>query len=447
MNKYQIAIALLASSIFFLFTFSTAAAFEDNTSDSIARLSLNPKFSYKLLEPSENLRKVNLLFDEKSKLKFSNGTLNIGASVIAIANYQKSNTNSKFAYLMRHPTSANQIGTEVSEAVIHSMQLGLTGFVNQWLGFHSEFLYNPEQNFGQGTITNIQRNQFTMRSAFIMVGDKNNFPVYGAIGKMDAPFGQTGSVSPFSNSTMWHAFGGLCYGAQVGFFHENLNLTFMAAQGGAQFRAMNTPVGDSTAVPSLVNNFVGDANYTFKATNGVNVLVGASYMHGSAYCQNYPVIHFAPGNENNPASTIYGKLTYLNKIELKGGFAKTHKVWPGTLNPNPPLDIFDASKVSSTDYGARYFFNNNGKINYAASFEFSNFRAGPDRSPWERQNQYVFGLSGMINKSSKLFIEGFRTEGYVPLNWISGGNLELGETHSTQIARSTGIVIGGVLTL
>ncbi|MFT5144186.1 MAG: hypothetical protein ACI80V_000790 [Rhodothermales bacterium] len=42
-----------------------------------------------------------------------------------------------------------------------------------------------------------------------------------------------GSVSPFTNSTMWHAFSGLGYGAQLGLKTGGLKAVFMAVQGGA----------------------------------------------------------------------------------------------------------------------------------------------------------------------------------------------------------------------
>ena len=99
-----------------------------------------------------------------------------------------------------------------------------------------------------------------------MIGKLNNFPLYLAIGKMDVPFGQTGSVSPFTNSTMWHAFGGLGYSAVVGFKKYGISASFAAIQGGAQFRALNVPV-DSTSVPSRLTNLAFDVNYTAKLTD------------------------------------------------------------------------------------------------------------------------------------------------------------------------------------
>lgn len=414
-------------------------------------LTINPAFSYRMMEPVQNLRKVNCFLDGKIKNEIQPRQLIIGASLIAIGDYQNSNTDSKFGYLMRHPTSSNQIGTEVSEAVIHSFQLSFSGTVNNWLGAYAEMLYNPEQSFGTGTITDLNRNQIQLRKAFAIFGDLDRFPIYGAIGKMDTPFGQTGAVNPFTNSTMWHAFGGLAYGAQIGFQKWNIDASFMAVQGGAQFRALNTPVGDTTNVPSQINNFVGDLNYSLKWGEESRFVIGGSYMHGSVYSHAFPVNHFDPAVIINPAWTVYGRLELGKSLLLKGGFAKTLYEWPGTFNPTPPLNIYPASKVSSIDVGARYLFKPDNRISYALSGEFSNFRAGPDGAPWERQNQIILGFSAEFEKSSRLFLELFRTDGYVPLNWLSGSEpfspFPPGVTQSVRDAFSHGIVIGAMITL
>jgi hypothetical protein len=409
-------------------------------------VTFNSEFTYKMLDQNQDLRKINILLNEKKSGTIKNNSLIIGTSLISIFDYQHSNTDSKFGYLMRHPTANNQIGKDVSEAVIHSFQVSVTANVNSWLTTHAEILYNPEQSFGNGTITALGRNQLQLRKGFIVIGDLNTFPLYGAIGKMDAPFGQMGSVNPFTNTTMWHAFGGLGFGAQLGFQKGGLHAKLMAVQGGAQFRAMHTPVGDGTNVPSKINNFVADLNYSLSIMDNINLLIGASYLKGSAYCQDFPVTHFSSCEENNPAFTYYGTLKFNNRLILKGGFAKTTEVWKGTHNPTPPLDVFEASKVSSLDVGVKYDLNQNNKVKYTVSGEFSNFRAGADGSPWERQNQIVLGLASVINNSSKLFIEAFRTQGFAPLNFISGSNdfepFPPGQTHSDRDANSIGIVVG-----
>jgi hypothetical protein len=405
-------------------------------------IGLNSELTYQMMEPNQNLRKLEILIDAKSNNEIPNKSLSFGFSMIGIVDYQQSNRDSKFAYLMRHPTSNNAIGKTASEAVLHSAQVSFVGSINSWLTTYGELLYSPEQSFGSGTITSLGRNQVEFRKGIILLGNLNEFPLYLGLGKMDIPFGQTRSVSPFTNSSMWHAFGALGYSAVVGFKKYGINASFSAIQGGAQFRAANVPV-DSTSVPSRINNFAADINYTYDFTENISLRVGASYLKGSGYCQPWPIAHFMPCSDYNPAIAFYGELTINDRILLKGSFAQTQEVWPGTYNPNPPLDVFEASKVSSLDFGAKYQINKTGKVLYSVSGEFSNFKAGPENSPWERQSQIVLGVNAQVEKTSRIFLELFRTAGYEPLNFISGGNFDdLGETHSDKDARSIGVVAG-----
>ena len=52
----------------------------------------------------------------------------------------------------RSGTGGHGRGT-VSEAAIHSVQLGVTGTLNNRLVGHAEMLFDPEQRFGAGTNT------------------------------------------------------------------------------------------------------------------------------------------------------------------------------------------------------------------------------------------------------------------------------------------------------
>ena len=122
-------------------------------------------------------------------------------------------------------------------------------------------------------------------------------------------------------------------------------------------------------------------------------------------------------------------------------FDKTVDAWPGTFNPTAPLDIYLASKVSTLSLGGKYTTRIN-KKRTDFSLDYSNFTAGPDGSPWERQNQWVAGSAMFLSDSVKLFAEGILVEGYAPLNFISGGNLAPGVTHSDSDAESIGVVFG-----
>ena len=402
-------------------------------------------YGYEILDPTTNInRKQRLILERMRDGTLAPDTLHVQGAVTAIASRQSSNRDDKFGYLMRHPTATNQVGGTVSEATIHSAQLGFTGVLGRWIAGHAEMLFDPEQSFGAGTNTDIERNQIHMRRAYVLFGDLERSPFHAGLGKMDVPFGLTDTVSPFTASTVWHAFGALANGVVVGYASDGLNVSVMGVQGGAQFRAANTPV-EGTAVPSRLNNFAADVHYDFDLGSAASLLLGGSWIRGTAYCQDYPVQHFLPCRNNNPAFDIYGRLVYGN-LTLKAEFARTADEWLGTFNPD--IAQFAASKVTSFDIGVRRRFDT-GRGPVDLSAEFSRFDAGPDGAPWERQEQVVLGGAWYVRPGAKLFAEYIRVDGFVPLNFISGGsikdedgNVMRDRTHSDRSARSDVFMVG-----
>ena len=406
---------------------------------------MNSEYGYAILDPNARIhRKQRLILDRRKDGSLVTGTVHLQGAITAIANYQTSNRADKFGYLMRHPTAANQAGYTVSEAAIHSVQLGVTAMLGDWITGHTEMLFDPEQSFGSGTNTSLERNQVQVRRAYVLLGDLDRSPFHASVGKMDVPFGLSDTVNPFSASTVWHAFGGLANGLRAGYAGENLNVSAMGIQGGAQFRAANTPV-NGTAAPSRLNNFAVDANYRFGLGPAGSLLLGGSYQRGTAYCQDFPVVHFEPCSSENPAFALYGRLEH-GSLTLKGEFARTTEVWPGTFNPAMPE--FPASKVTSFDLGAKIRYDSGrGPMDFSA--EFSRFMAGPDGAPWERQDQVVLGAAWFVRPSAILFAEYIRINGYAPLNFISGGSVRDGmnevipnRSHSDRLARSEVFLIG-----
>ncbi len=403
------------------------------------------EFGFRILDPTTGInRKQRLVLERRKDGTLAPDRLHVEGAVTALANVQSSNRDDKYGYLMRHPTAKNQVGDRVSEAAIHSAQLGFTGTLGRWITGHAEILFDPEQSFGAGTNTGIDRNQLQMRRAWVLFGGLDRTPFHASLGKMAVPFGLTDTVSPFTASTVWHAFGGLDNGVRAGYADGRLDFSVMGIQGGAQFRAVNTPV-DGTAVPGRLNNFAADANYDIGLGRAGSLPLGGSYLHGSAFCQDYPVVHFEPCRDNNPAFGVYGRLE-LGGLTLKGEFARTTGEWPGTHNPAMPE--FPASKVTSLDIRARYRLDfGHGPADVSA--EFSRFVAGPDGAPWERQDQFVVGAAWFAFPSARLFAEYIRVAGYAPLNFISGGSVRDADgeivphrTHSDRSARSDVFLVG-----
>ena len=372
----------------------------------------------------------------------------LSGGITAIANWQFASSDSKFGYLMRHPTSNNQLGDQVSEVVLHSANLALTARVAPRVTGYAELLYDPQQSFGSGTITALARNQIQLRRGWVMYGDLDALPVYALVGKMDTPFGLQDTVSPFTNSTNWHAFAGLAYGGQVGFVSGGLHVRGMIIQGGAQFRSANVPV-EGTSVPSRANNFAFDGRYTIDLGNDGqdSIMIGASYQHGTAYCQGYPVFHFNPCAQNNPGIAAYGRVNY-GPVTVLGEYATTTDDWAGTAVPDPnnPLSVFDAVAPEAFTIGGRVGLGDKMPVmqrhSLAASFEFSKFISGESGSPWERQTQKVLGLSWFPVPNVNLFGEYIDVDGFVPLNFLSGGNFPDGSTWS-EFDADTDVIMAG----
>ena len=405
----------------------------------------DPAYGYEILDPTTRInRKQRLILERRRDGTLAPDTLHVHGAVTAIANHQSSNRDHKFGYLMRHPTASNQVGDTVSEATIHSAQLGFTGTLGSWITGHAEMLFDPEQSFGAGTNTDLERNQVQVRRAYVLFGDLDRSPFHASLGKMDVPFGLTDTVSPFTASTVWHAFGALANGVTVGYAGEGLNVSVMGVQGGAQFRAANTPVA-GTSVPSRLNNFAADVHYDFEPGSAGSLVLGGSWIRGSAYCQGYPVRHFMPCRDHNPAFGVYGRVV-RGDLTFKAELARTADAWPGTFNPKMPQ--FAPSRVTSFDVGDRRRFDT-GRGPVDLSAEFSRFDAGPDGAPWERQDQIVLGGAWFARPGAKLFAEYIHVDGYAPLNFISGGSIkdEEGEvmhhrTHSDRSARSDIVMVG-----
>lgn len=408
----------------------------------------NSAYAFAMLDHAENVNSKPLM--QLSALQEGELTdrVTVSGGVTAIANWQSASVDDKFGYLMRHPTSANQLGDRVTEVVLHSANFAFTARVAPRVTGYAEFLYDPQQSFGSGTITALTRNQIQLRRGWVMYGDLNALPVYALVGKMDTPFGLNDTVSPFTNSTNWHAFSGLAYGGQVGVVAGGLHLRGMVIQGGAQFRAANVPV-EGTSVPSRANNFALDGRYTFNLSEDQrdSLMLGASYQHGTAYCQGYPVFHFNPCEENNPGVAAYGRLNY-GPITLLGEYATTTEDWPGTAVPIPgnPLNVFEPVAAESFTLGGRFGFGDIVPVmqrhELALSVEFSKFISGEDGSPWERQVQRVFGASWFPFPNVNLFGEYIHVDGFVPLNFLSGGNFPDGSTWSEQGA-DTDVILAG----
>ena len=117
---------------------------------------------------------------------------------------------------------------------------------------------------------------------------------------------------------------------------------------------------------------------------------------------------------------------------------------PGPATANPYIAEFAAQENTTFTAGGRYSAAVGLKQPLELSLEFSRFEAGDSGSDWEKQDQLVFGASYFINPGLNLFAELIKVDGWVPLNFLSGGNpgSEVGSSWSSQTSETKILTVG-----
>lgn len=403
----------------------------------------NPVYSFNMLDEATQANNRQLiLLRAREQEQIASNRLYVSASSTILADFQQTNQLGNFGYLMR---DSSQIGCQASEVILFEAKLAVTGTVEDWFSFFGEFLYNPSQSVFPGPITSLPRNLIELSQGYVVIGNLKFFPVYVAAGKMTSPFGLGDTVNPFTLSVVSDFFSGLAYGAKAGVSTHGFNASCMLIQDEAEFRGLNS----ITPNPNHLRNYVVDASYTYEL-DGIKIRGGASYEAGSIFNGDFPVQSVnSKGSFKNPAYDFYLKVEIDNFTAL-AEFARTTKPWPGTYNPNAPLNQFKASHVQALNIGAQYRFDLKHGQALLASISFGQFKPGPRNSPWEQMSQFVAGLEFRYKHYLRFFTEYIHTQGYTPLNFISGGNQTfaatgrpyLGSTWSNQDARGNIITAG-----
>lgn len=79
-----------------------------------AALRTDPEFGYRILDPTTGVnRKQRLVLERRKNGTLAPDRLHVEGAVTAVADFQTSNRDDKFGYLMRHPTAKNQVGDRV----------------------------------------------------------------------------------------------------------------------------------------------------------------------------------------------------------------------------------------------------------------------------------------------------------------------------------------------
>ena len=112
----------------------------DEYPESTQVVGTNSNYSFKILDHAENTNTKQRLQLEAIQNGELNNRITLGGQITTLANYQKANEDNLFGWLMRHPTSNNQIGKTVSGAVVHSANMNFTGLLSESLTSYVEML-------------------------------------------------------------------------------------------------------------------------------------------------------------------------------------------------------------------------------------------------------------------------------------------------------------------
>ena len=330
-----------------------------------------------------------LLVLENSALWGTYPTVVVGGQARLSAFVAATNTEDKFSYLGRFPPDFK--GDSATDARLLQANAALTAHVNHWINLHSELLFSDVFTF-----PDFKQGSLQVRQAYAVLGDLTRSPWYMYLGKRNVPFGDMGTLSPFTQSVVWHYFGALHEGIGGGYARDGFNFSLMGINGGRGIRA-----ADSIGRGKL-NNFA--ANVTWQGGCGtVRWRFGGGFLQGTIYdvavAEHIDPDVFGPYNS---AWDVHGQVR-LGHLILAGEFATTVKDWPVTDHPVIAYRAEAAYDSCCMSRPTRY------------SVSWSEGIQGPGGSQFEFNRQLVLGMGVDLGPHAMFSLEYVRSMGFAPL--------------------------------
>jgi hypothetical protein len=338
----------------------------------------------------------------------------VGAQFRASAFAAETSQTDKFSYLGRFPTDFT--GDTATDARLFHASQAVIGHVSPWAHGYLETMFSDVFTF-----PTFNQGSFQMRQAYVTFGDLSQSPWYAFIGKKTVNFGDMGTLSPFSQSMVWHYFSPLAEGAGAGFHQDGFTASVTALNGSRGIR-----VADSEEKGHL-NNFA--ANVRFEAPLPIDGIwaVGGGYLHGTIYDGSIaehtnPVIS-GPRNGAWDANTAIAFGPWHFEAEI----AQTLQAWPVT-----------ETRVLAWKAESAYDMTWNGKL-VRLSGSWSEGIQGPSGSAFEFNRQAVVGLRYDPHPGVMISLEYVRSTGFAPLINIT--------TASDRDVAQNSLVLGLVLAI
>lgn len=356
-------------------------------------------------------KEILLMYDER---RSEAPELLLGAQFRPSALLADTNTTGKYSYLGRFPTDF--VGHTATDARLLHANQAFVGRFSPWATGYMETLFSDVFTFPTST-----QGSFQMRQAYVTFGNLTQSPWYAFIGKKTVNFGDMGTLSPFTQSMVWHYFSPLAEGVGGGFAEDGFSVSVTALNGSRGIR-----VADSEE-KGHINNFAGNLRYEVLRTEDATWALGAGYLHGTIY-DGSVAEHTNPQitGPRNPAWDANSSLVF-GPWRLEAELARTFNDWPVTDSP-----------VVAWRAETAYDFDPNGRL-VRLSGSWSEGLQGPAGSEFEFNRQLVLGLRYDPRPNVMVSFEYVRSLGFAPLIDIT--------TVSDRNVVQNSFVLGLVLTI
>lgn len=308
------------------------------------------------------------------------------ASMIAA----KTNSANKFSYLGRFPpdftgtTATDARITQANAAMMLHAAPGVSGYLETL--FSDVFTF---PTFNQGS--------FQMRQAYVVLGDLQQSPLYGFIGKKNVTFGDFRTLSPFSQAMPWHYFAPLAEGIGGGYSADGLDISAMAINGSRGIRVSDSPK------KGHLNNFAINGSYTSRPDDETEITIGAGYLHGTIYNAGVAE-HTDPSvtGPNNPAWDVNTRVR-LGRYYATAEYVTTVNNWPVVA---APVQAYKTELgIDFPDLSVPTFL----------SASWSQGLQGDRGTPFRSNSQLVLGTQFRLHQNVDLSFEYIRSLGFAPL--------------------------------
>ncbi|MGR3761877.1 hypothetical protein ACUXV3_17360 [Roseobacteraceae bacterium NS-SX3] len=317
--------------------------------------------------------------------------LYLGGRALGTVIHEDTNTAGKFPILSRLPPSHTP-GTSDTYDVINEVSLAATLTLPMVTavvqGEYTEIAF-PGQKDTQ------------LRKAWVALGDLSRSPFYLAAGRKTVNFGNFDTYAPFTHSHSAHYFWAQTDDPliELGYVTDRTEAAVSLIRNHRGLRVLSSPMNDGKW-----ENFALNAAHRFEAGDGLQLRLGAGYLHGTIYDSR--IAHHPPHTGSNRSwNGAWNVNAVLSgpAFDLMAEYTQTEDAWPAT-----------GHKVSAMTLQGRY---RSMLFNRPATYSLSASRGvqGASGTEWEKMDQIILGLEVEAAKHVTLGVEYLFNDGFVPL--------------------------------